>query len=123
MGMGAGQAGALAPDIAKAKPAMLAIFKLIDRVPAINAESEDGDKTTRIQGSIELKVGDARSAMIVVCTGTVCLRLLVGAGVGCAGRRVPVPDAENQHLLRHQHRDPARANGGAGRGVGEREEH
>jgi hypothetical protein len=32
MGMGAGQAAALAPDIGKAKPAMLSIFGLIDTV-------------------------------------------------------------------------------------------
>ncbi len=60
MGMGAGQAGAMAPDIAKAKPAMIAIYKLIDRQPAIDTQSEEGDKTTVLQGNIELKVGGGR---------------------------------------------------------------
>ena len=32
MGMGAGQAAAIAPDVGKAKPAMLSIFGLLDTV-------------------------------------------------------------------------------------------
>lgn len=32
MGMAAGMAAAIAPDIAKGKPALIAIFKLIDKV-------------------------------------------------------------------------------------------
>jgi hypothetical protein len=32
MGMGAGQAAAIAPDVGKAKPALLSIFRLLDTV-------------------------------------------------------------------------------------------
>jgi hypothetical protein len=62
MGMGAGQAGVLAPDIAKAKPAMIAIYQLIDRTPSIDVEDQQGDSTTRIQGHIELRVRMLTSA-------------------------------------------------------------
>ena len=36
MGMGAGQAAALAPDLGRAKPAMQSIFALIDRVGGVS---------------------------------------------------------------------------------------
>ena len=55
MGMGAGQAAALAPDIGKAKPAMINIWSLIDTVPPIDASSDEGEKPAGVEGVIELR--------------------------------------------------------------------
>jgi len=54
MGMGAGQAAALAPDIGKAKPAMINIFGLIDKVPTIDTKDERGQKPLAVRGEIQL---------------------------------------------------------------------
>eukprot|EP00960_Hanusia_phi_P060533 764532-Hanusia_phi.AAC.2 len=71
MGMAAGMAGAIAPDIAKGKPALIAIFKLIDQVgehekarwlttsdlqkPKIDANDPSGQKPSSVSGEIELR--------------------------------------------------------------------
>ncbi|EKX53578.1 hypothetical protein GUITHDRAFT_100562 [Guillardia theta CCMP2712] len=55
MGMAAGMAGSLAPDIAKGKPALIAIFKLIDRVPKIDIQDEGGERPASVKGDIELR--------------------------------------------------------------------
>ena len=44
LGMAAGMAGAVAPDIAKGKPALISIFKLIDQVA-------DCEKSKRLRAS------------------------------------------------------------------------
>jgi len=55
MGMGAGQAAALAPDIGKAKPAMINIFTLIDKVPTIDTADPGGQQPAQVRGEIELR--------------------------------------------------------------------
>eukprot|EP00960_Hanusia_phi_P008301 237260-Hanusia_phi.AAC.1 len=71
MGMAAGMAGAIAPDLAKGKPALIAIFKLIDQVggqgrgrdlivhgsqkPKIDADDPSGLKPSSVAGEIELR--------------------------------------------------------------------
>ena len=47
---GAGQAGAFAPNYAKAKLSANRIFYLLDRVPEIDGYSEDGEKPTVRKG-------------------------------------------------------------------------
>lgn len=47
---GAGQAGAFAPNYAKAKLSASRIFHLLDREPLIDSYSEDGLKLVRDQG-------------------------------------------------------------------------
>lgn len=44
---GAGQAGAFAPNYAKAKLSASRIFHLMDRVPEIDTYSDDGEKLVR----------------------------------------------------------------------------
>ena len=46
--IGAGQAGAFAPNYAKAKLSADRIFFLLDRVPVIDGYSEDGDRPVSI---------------------------------------------------------------------------
>ena len=48
--VGAGQAGAFAPNYAKAKLSANRIFFLLDRVPAIDGYSQDGDKPVSMHG-------------------------------------------------------------------------
>ena len=46
--VGAGQAGAFAPNYAKAKLSANRIFFLLDRVPIIDGYSEDGEKPVSV---------------------------------------------------------------------------
>ncbi|EKX31804.1 hypothetical protein GUITHDRAFT_122008 [Guillardia theta CCMP2712] len=55
LGMAAGMAGAVAPDIAKGKPALISIFKLIDQEPKIDVNDPAGQKLQRVTGKIELR--------------------------------------------------------------------
>lgn len=45
---GAGQAGAFAPNYAKAKLSSSRIFHLLDRIPVIDSYSEDGIQLVRV---------------------------------------------------------------------------
>jgi len=46
--MALGQASAFAPDAAKAQVSASVIFQLLDRVPTIDAESEEGTKPNSV---------------------------------------------------------------------------
>ena len=46
--MALGQASAFAPDAAKAQVSAAVIFQLFDRVPTIDAESEEGTKPNSV---------------------------------------------------------------------------
>ena len=46
--MALGQASAFAPDAAKAQVSAAVIFQLLDRVPTIDAESEEGVKPNSV---------------------------------------------------------------------------
>ena len=47
-GMAIGNASAFAPDAAKAEESAKQIFKLIDLVPQVDAESEEGTKLDKV---------------------------------------------------------------------------
>ncbi|CAH1796934.1 unnamed protein product [Owenia fusiformis] len=51
--MGMGQAAAFAPDYAKAKVAAARLFKLFDRIPAIDTESPHGNEPPSYSGAVE----------------------------------------------------------------------
>ncbi|GAB4820940.1 hypothetical protein N2152v2_007986 [Parachlorella kessleri] len=53
--MGAAQAQAFFPDVAKGKAACMNVFTIIDRKPLIDASSPDGKKPLECHGSIELR--------------------------------------------------------------------
>lgn len=55
LGMGAGEAASLAPDVAKSKPAMLKVFGLIDRKSKIDPTDPSGEQVERVIGDLELK--------------------------------------------------------------------
>ena len=46
--MAIGEASAFAPDAAKASASAAVIFQLLDRVPTIDAESEEGEKPNSV---------------------------------------------------------------------------
>ena len=50
---GAGQAGAFAPNYAKAKLSANRIFFLLDRVPEIDGYSKEGEKPSEVRGGGE----------------------------------------------------------------------
>ncbi|ETE63392.1 Multidrug resistance protein 1, partial [Ophiophagus hannah] len=53
--MNAGQANSLAPDFSKSKVSAQRIFHLLDRKPAIDSYSEEGEKLEKFEGNIEFK--------------------------------------------------------------------
>jgi len=48
-GMAVGNASSFAPDAAKAEASAKEIFRLLDRVPAIDSESTDGDTLSQVK--------------------------------------------------------------------------
>jgi len=53
--MSIGQSTAMAPNVAKAKPAASALFQMIDEIPEIDSESTVGDILNSVTGNIEFK--------------------------------------------------------------------
>ncbi|XP_040218089.1 ATP-dependent translocase ABCB1-like isoform X2 [Rana temporaria] len=53
--MNVGQTSSLAPDMGKAKVSSQRIMKLLDRQPAIDSYSEDGEKLSAYEGNLEFK--------------------------------------------------------------------
>jgi ABC-type multidrug transport system fused ATPase/permease subunit len=53
--VGAGQAGAFAPNYAKARVSANRIFAMIKRVPKIDVYSEEGERGMEVSGNIEVK--------------------------------------------------------------------
>ena len=47
--MAVGNASSFAPDAAKAEASAKEIFRLLDRVPAIDSESTDGDTLSQVK--------------------------------------------------------------------------
>ena len=53
--MGAAQAQLFFPDVAKGKAATQRVFSIIDRLPKIDASSQEGAQPLAVKGDVELR--------------------------------------------------------------------